>query len=521
MSTKVTDFLHELIQSLSKSEKRYFKLISSRHTIGEANNYVILFDYLDKQEAYDEKDVFENFKGEAFLNRFSITKKRLYNHILSALNGFHSQGNTEAQLHKMLHGADILIHKTLYAQAGKLLMSAEKLALKHEQHNLLIDIRKKIKILREKDNYLNVSAEELEKTLRKDKELHEQSLYEDVLWNIKSRLLQQMTLHGQVRSSENELAFKEIYKEFSSLKKPAKTSLEANYLSYHIESAFHFAMQSYEESYQALQKNLQLFEMNTHLKTEHPERYFSLLTNIIYTADYLGKFEDANKHLHNLYEFEKLAVNFSDTDLKIKLFTTISSINLSFATKRGDYIKAAESIPQIEEGLTKHESKISSTRSAFLNFKIAGIYLSIGENNLALKAIRRILNDTSLDNKEDIVSFAHLLELFIHIELEDYDYLPYACKGTIRFLKKRNRLYPFEETLIAFIKRLSPTTNKFDAMEKWEELLAQLQKLSKDPYQASALEYFDFISWAEAKAKEESFLKICQTKFSKQLKNAG
>ena len=67
MSTKVKEGLFELIKSLSKSEKRYFKLISSRHTIGDENNYVRLFDYIAKQDEYNEEDYYRltiSFKVE-------------------------------------------------------------------------------------------------------------------------------------------------------------------------------------------------------------------------------------------------------------------------------------------------------------------------------------------------------------------------------------------------------------------------------------------------------------------------
>ena len=83
MSSKVNHALFDLVKSMTKSEKRYFKLVSSRHTIGDENNYVRIFDYLDKLDGYDEDKLFDHFKGESFLNRFSITKKRLYDHILN------------------------------------------------------------------------------------------------------------------------------------------------------------------------------------------------------------------------------------------------------------------------------------------------------------------------------------------------------------------------------------------------------------------------------------------------------
>ena len=74
MSSKVNNALFDLIHSLTKSEKRYFKLMSSRHAIGGENNYIVLFDAIEKQSIYDEDKIFKTFKGEAFLNRFSITK---------------------------------------------------------------------------------------------------------------------------------------------------------------------------------------------------------------------------------------------------------------------------------------------------------------------------------------------------------------------------------------------------------------------------------------------------------------
>ena len=108
MSSKVNEALFELIQSMTKSEKRYFKLLSSRHTIGNENNYILLFNAIEKQTEYSEEQLFSMFKGQAFLNRFSITKKRLYDHILSSLDAFHAANSIDAQLFKMLHSADIL-----------------------------------------------------------------------------------------------------------------------------------------------------------------------------------------------------------------------------------------------------------------------------------------------------------------------------------------------------------------------------------------------------------------------------
>ena len=62
MSSKVNEALFELINSMTKSEKRYFKLLSSRHAIGGENNYTLLFDKIDEQKVYNEEKIFKKFK---------------------------------------------------------------------------------------------------------------------------------------------------------------------------------------------------------------------------------------------------------------------------------------------------------------------------------------------------------------------------------------------------------------------------------------------------------------------------
>ena len=98
MSNKASSSLFELIKSLTKSEKRYFKVLSSKHVIGNENKYIQLFDFIDSMEDYNEDIIIDHFKGEAFLNKFSITKARLYDHILNSLEQFHATNNVDAQL---------------------------------------------------------------------------------------------------------------------------------------------------------------------------------------------------------------------------------------------------------------------------------------------------------------------------------------------------------------------------------------------------------------------------------------
>ena len=56
---------YALIKSLTMSEKRYFKIFSERHTIGEQNKYIALFDELDKTEEENDNELKKKLKNLA------------------------------------------------------------------------------------------------------------------------------------------------------------------------------------------------------------------------------------------------------------------------------------------------------------------------------------------------------------------------------------------------------------------------------------------------------------------------
>ncbi|MBL7884788.1 MAG: hypothetical protein JNL69_12015, partial [Bacteroidia bacterium] len=168
MSNKASESLHRLIKSLSKSEKRYFNLYSSRHTLGDKNNNLILFEAIDKQSVYDEDALLKQFKKESFVKLFSITKTRLYDLILDSLIAYHAKSSVDAQLKRDLHCAEILYKKTLYDQCSKLLSSTKKMAQKYERHSSLLEINLWEKRLMEQNNYEGKSDDSILKVLEED-----------------------------------------------------------------------------------------------------------------------------------------------------------------------------------------------------------------------------------------------------------------------------------------------------------------------------------------------------------------
>jgi hypothetical protein len=515
MSNKINEGLYELIKSLSKTEKRYFKLFSSRHTIGEENNYVRLFDFLDRMPIYDEKLIVREFEGEAFMHRFSITKKRLYDHILSALDAFYTVSSLDAQLYKMLHSADILFRKSLYSQCTRVLRSAEKLALKNGRLPILSEIYKKQKRVSENRGYTDVELEDIREIAEKDAQLIQQIQKYDQLWELKSELFFHLSRKGKSRSADEVAFYKSLLEKLPKEKELQYHPFETNFLYNHLLSAFYFATDELPKCYAFLQKNLQLFENEHSLNDSNLNNYFSLLTNMIFVAEKLGNPAVALNCLKQLKLIPNQFDLANNEDMRIKLFASTFSIELSMLTRRGDLQHAMDLLPKIEEGLVRYEGKISPSRKAFIRFKMATVLFGMNEFQSAKKMFSRILNDSELDQNDDILSYAYLMELFVQLELKTDHLLTYSLKNTQRFLKSRNRFFKIEQVLLQFISRRIKCKNEADSLDLWEALHQQLSELGQQETDAWFYEYFDIKTWAESKVTQQEFQHLLKEKFNR------
>src|SRR5687767_7986305 len=104
------DVLYSLIRSMTKSEKRYFRILSAMQK-GE-KSYMVLFDALEKQAALDEKakaELLQLYPG----NSIEPARKHLYRVLMKSLRQFDSEKDTETKLMNLLQDSRILYTKGL------------------------------------------------------------------------------------------------------------------------------------------------------------------------------------------------------------------------------------------------------------------------------------------------------------------------------------------------------------------------------------------------------------------------
>ena len=173
---------------------------------------------------------------------------------------------------------------------------------------------------------------------------------------------------------------------------------------------------------------------------------------------------------------------------------------------------ALDLVDDIEAGLKKYKSKLSKIRVAYFYFNLSIVYFALGDYSGALKWINQLLNDGDIDSSQDIHCMGRILNLIIHLEMGNSDLIPYTFRSTQRYLSKRKRIYRFESVFLNFINRLSKADTSVDIKNCYQALRPELQNLSKDPFEKSVFEYFDFITWVEGKYLNVPFRNMVRKK---------
>ena len=134
MAEAQKDSLLTLIQSLSKSEKRQFRLYVNRLGINTDAKFLLLFDVMDKMLEYDDNKILD--KKITTKQQLSNLKAHLYKQILVSLRMNPSNQNNKILIREQLDFATILYNKGLYKQSLKILDKTKQTAIELEEKDI-------------------------------------------------------------------------------------------------------------------------------------------------------------------------------------------------------------------------------------------------------------------------------------------------------------------------------------------------------------------------------------------------
>jgi len=494
--------LFDLIKTLSKSEKRFFKLSSSLQS-GE-KNYVKIFDAIDEQNEYNEEELKTLFKNESFVQHFPSEKNHLYKLILKSLRSYHSDNSISSILQQEIKNIEILYKKALYKECNKFLLRAKKMAHEHEKFYYLFELINIEKQLLEEAYESGEFGYDLDALIKEENEILDKLRNLAEYHILYSRINYVFRREGFAHNEEERNIVREI--EDYHLIKGKNTALSSSAASicYYIKGLCAVTNRQYQDAYIFFHKVKEILDRNPNLKADLAKRYVRTLSHLLYCYIDNEKYDEAYEVISEMKLLEGKD-GFNTIDVEVNIFTSTHLAELVLWEKKGEHTQALTKIDSIITGFTKMGETINKENKLLFHYHIANIYFGAGEFKDALHWINSVLNDNEQSLRQDIYAFSRLINLIVHYELGNHDLLEYIIKSTLRFLNKKEKDYKVESVIVKHLRKLVKTTLDSERKEAYQNMKLELEKLFENPVERVLLDYFDVLAWLESKIQNISF----------------
>ena len=387
---RVSDDLFQLIKAMSKSEKGYFKKFASKHTIGEKNIYVKLFDAIDALEVYDENELKSKFKGEKFTEKLYSTKNYLFNLILKALSSYHSEKFVVSKLNMMMIELNVLFEKGLNKQFRTLLNKAISLAKDNDKPFYLALLYNKALTSLATDYYANfeeLNYEDLKKNtldnldkIKINEEYH--ILYNEMFMFTKET--------GTVRNENDLEKLNRIINNPLMQDESHAKAFDAKFKYYNILGHYYRIINDRKNWLKYRNALVKLMESENKYIRENPRSYLLALNNYIHACVYTGMHKEFESGLEKLIKFARQFENKKEFfDIESRVFLLVSDLKLNYAIRNLKTTELKDIIDNIETGFHKYGKKILENRKISLYNRIAYACFLLKDYNWSIKYIKQ------------------------------------------------------------------------------------------------------------------------------------
>ncbi|NND08279.1 MAG: hypothetical protein HKN87_18020 [Saprospiraceae bacterium] len=509
MPTTKTDYLVQLINSLSKAEKRSFRLFVTRNQISEDILFLQLFDELSRSKKYDEEVVLEKIPGIK-KRQLSNLKAHLYKQLLICLRLLARSNNVEIDIRERLDYARVLYDKGLYRQSLDILAKTKAIAIRQNYYVLALNVLDFEKFI--ESQYITRSIQNRAEELKKDSLALTRKIEKTQAFsNLALQLYGLYLKVGYVRNRHDAEYLHDFF--YSNLPNYNYVELDFHEKLYLSQAFgwFHYMNQDFANYYKYTLRWYGLFESYPEMKETTTALYLKGLHNLLSSLFMSFRYEKFMEMFGALQDVPKQGLlQTLNTEGLYTLFYYVHLINRHFMT--GTFSEGTQSMKTLSEMIDRNPYAWDTHRIIVFYYKIACMYFGSGDWSSAITYLNKIINAKTPDFRGDIQSFARILNLIAHYELGNQALLEYQIKSVYRYLAKMKELQEVQDTIFKFLRR-TPKMSKYELKDRFQELHDSLIKLREQPYERRAFLYLDIISWLESKLEDKSVETIIQQHF--------
>lgn len=502
--------LIQLVSSLTKTEKRYFKVNAS---IVKTNKSLIkMFDVLEKSNFSSEDDLLKLLKIDSASN-LSVMESRLQALILKHLRGFHANASQEIELHHLLVEIEILYTKRLFKNCAKHVLKAKKIAQESDNHLALLGLLKWESYMeKERGKYLLQSQSKIKEILENEKKIL--GNYTDLVeYKFHTFNLLLLSKNKVVAQLNKEMVFYDKLMDNGFFEVKLHHTFEDKLYILNFKGMYFMSkgdLASCLVIYRNLVHEIEHSNKKNILKSNE---YFLALNNLLLIEILNGNYDVYNKLVSKIFDQFNNLVGYAPL-----LFNVTTCYELGIYCEIGEDKKGLALIPEIEEKLKLYSGETNEINKLLFYLNIAVIYLFNEKYSKSIYWLNVFLNDYNIKKNDvgsNIYYYGHIINIIAHFEAKNYDAINYLYNQSINNLKKIRLLSNFDTAILNFIKSMAVHKNKLvekEKIETFKQLKTKLELIVKEPNEDISLHFFDFFAWIDSHIENKNMAYLIRKK---------
>ena len=501
-----TTSLMILVKSLSKAEKRYFRLYSSLQN-GE-KIYLYLLNLIERDISKDT--VFAQFCNKYDKKSFEIAVKHLYRTILDCLVFLKGKNDIQTKIFNLITEANILFERSLYGDAMQHLNKAKKLATIYEMDKLILLIRcSELKYMNATE-FSDITERQLVSKQMKIVEMLKYSRTSYLHSQLYDILKHRLIYKGYARSDKQKQDLNDlVLSELNLIANNSYKGFETQKLHLLFQATYYLNSGYYKTAIDLYQMLINLFEENKHMIMNPPIYYLQAILGILNSLMVVSLYGEMPFFIDKLRKIEQ---EDYPNDFILYVRAHIFLYDFSRLIKTGYFDSAAILINGYEDNLFKKIALLGLEMQLRLLLSLTILDISTGNLDSARKNMRKIIGSGKLFYVLPIYRHVRLLNLILQAELKNYDFFDNEIISIKRSIRFDNNVYATEKLLFNFV-----CNHHLLSQEKIRnKLLCRLKKeavkINQNKYEQQLLTVFDFLSWMEHKLTRRKFSDILAEK---------
>lgn len=501
MHLTIKDQLRRLIKSMTKSEKRNFKVYAQRVESNKDSKFVQLFDLIDAQEESDDAQLVEEVADGNSTNLSNI-KRHLYQQLLISLRLLHINKQTDISIRQQIDFARILYGKGHYLDALRILDKIKGTAKENNYDILLLEILEFQKLIEARHVTLSRQIKnKMDELVRDSQKLSEINLHTSLQANINIQIQGYYILNGHARTEQQKSQFANFWEAVRARVNdypPAPATFFERINRFQASMWRNYIRLDFDEALTAAQNSYNLFRLESEMPIHDPDLFVRCCYYVNAFAYLQGDLAELKTSYRNLAAFTSSQKDsFNDnSQLILFVYEQLSYINLLIHEQ-----KWAEADSYCKKMRTKNRllfNQLPDHRVNLFRYKFAAIAFAAGNFEQTEKDLQLIMNAQPTLLREDLLINTRLLLVMTYYETGDFYLADYALTNLQRIIRRNKFAGQVHTITIAGLRQLI-RGQADEHKDIFLRLRKELTPLLNDAYERKLFRFIDVLHWVNGK----------------------